>query len=555
MTISRNSPCSCGSNKKYKQCCGSLGASDACGPAAAEATPDSAALLREGWQLQTEGRLQEAAILYQRVLNAEPDNADALNLAGLLSMQGGRADMAAALIEKAIMVNPGVAAYHNNLGNALRGLENLQRATQAYRRALELSPEYAKAHNNLGVCLKELGQMKEAVACFKEAARLDPDFAEAFSNLGNAMRDLAQLKEAGEYLRKALALKADYADAHFNYAAVLLGSGDLFQGWLEFGWRFKKVEHPIPVRNFPQPWWQGEDLSGKTLLVWGEQGLGDEMMYASVLPDALIAAKRVILECDPRLKKLFARSFPRAEVIGRTDPPDPRLLNSDIDFQIPAGSLPRWYRSSIERFPEQAGYLVPDPLRVEYWKRWLDGLGAGQKVGIAWRSMRRNADRNMHYTDLSQWGEILKVPGVVFVNLQYDNCKDELAQARNQFNVAIHEAEGINLKDDLDEVAALTKALDLVVSAGTSVVGMAGAIGAPAWMFTLESYWAQLGAGHLPWMPSVRLYHKQWDAPWEPVLKTIAEDLSRIKTSNEAGCVLTSDDKKKGLPAFLKGRF
>lgn len=568
MSISRNAACPCGSGKKYKECCGALDRGGAVGKVESSYLPEaqsSELILRDGWQHQVAGRLQDAVKLYEQVLRIEPNNSDALNLLGLAAMQGGRADIAVGLIEKATSIRP-MAAYYNNLGNAQKALEWVEVAARSYRRALDINPEYAKAHNNLGVCLKDLGQFEDAAAHFCRAVELEPDLAEAHLNLGNVKNEQERFDEAIGCLEHALALKPDYAaahcslgialaaregtreqatrhfeqaialapelaQAHWQLANILLIRGEIERGWREFGWRTKAF--PNLRRPVNQALWAGESLTGKNILVWGEQGLGDEMMYASVLPDVLKSAHHVVLECDPRLVRLFSCSFPGVEVIPRTEPPHPRLLDASIDYQTPSGSLPRWFRPSLESFPIHDGYLRPDLERVYYWKQWLDTLGSGRKIGICWRSMRRSADRDNHYTKLEQWSEILLVSGLVFINLQYDDCGEEIELAQQQFGVRIHQPPGINLKDDLDEVAALTRALELVVSAGTSVVGMAGAVGIPAWMFTLDYNWTQLGTGYLPWMPSVKLFCKSRDIPWEPVLGEIAQDLAQLNHAGE----------------------
>ncbi|MBZ0105713.1 MAG: tetratricopeptide repeat protein, partial [Sulfuricella denitrificans] len=401
------------------------------------------------------------------------------------------------------------------LGNILRSLKRTAEAAVRYREALELNPDYAKAHNNLGVCLKELKEIDVAAAHFRRAIELEPDFVEAVANLGSSLVELENFDEAIDFLEQALRLKPDFADAHYNLGKVLstrcemndrviqhyeqaiaaspdladahfslsthlLLKGDIARGWEEFSWRTRA--HKNLSRPFPHPFWQGEPLTGKTLLVWGEQGVGDEILFASVLPDVIRAAKRVIVECEPRLVSLFTRAFPAAEIVPRSDPPHPHTLTADIDWQSPAGNLPRWFRPTLESFPAQAAYLIPDADRVARWKDWLDTLGPGPKVGIAWRSMLSGEHRDPHYTKLTQWSHILANREVSFINLQYDQCQPELESAREAFGVEIHIPPGIDLKDELDEAAALTAALDLVITAGTSVAATSGALGQKTWM-------------------------------------------------------------------------
>jgi Tfp pilus assembly protein PilF len=483
-------------------------------------------LLREGHAHQQAGRLQPALELYQRVLRSQPDNVDALNLLGTLALQGGRPDMAAQALQQAISIKPDVGIYHSNLGNALRALSRLKEAETQYQEALRLMPDYAHAYSNLGVCLKEQNRMEEAVASFRKALELDSQNPRAWGNLGNILRDLGRFDEALPCLEKDVALNPEFAESRFRLAGCLLAQGNLKRGWEEYAWRFRKEEYPMPARPFTPPPWQGEPLAGKSLLVWSEQGVGDEILFAETVRDAVQSGAKVWLECDPRLVPLFARSWPGATVVARSDPPSPELSQRTFDFSTPAGNLARWFRSSVDLFPTEAGFLHPDATRVAFWKNWLANQGARFSLGISWRSMQRNADRNSYYTDLNQWGAIFKTPGVTFVNLQYGECEDELLEAERLFGVSIHRPPGLNLKDDLDDAAALTRGLDLVIGPKTSVTAMAGAVGTPTWLLNLDNDWTMLGTDAVPWFPSVQVFLKSWDEPWEPLLGRVAERLA-----------------------------
>jgi hypothetical protein len=223
---------------------------------------------------------------------------------------------------------------------------------------------------------------------------------------------------------------------------------------------------------------------------------------------------------------LYARSFPGAEFIPKRDPPHERTQGAEIDWQTPIGSLPRWFRPTLASFPRTGGYLVPDPQRVAFWTQRLAALGPGPKVGIGWRSSRRSTARNLHYSDLDQWGAILAVPGVSFINLQYDECRAELAAARAQFGVAIHDWADLDQMNDLDEVVALMSALDLVIGPTTTPQIMAGALGTPTWMLLTEFInWKNLGTDGWPMFPSLRPLWRPRGTPWRIVLDQTAERL------------------------------
>ncbi len=555
MAPSQNAPCACGSGRKFKHCCGKK---------AQSFTPpgfDVASVLKQAFAFHQGGQLQQAEAGYRRVLEVQPSHPDALHLLGQIAESAGRLEIARDLIGRASGAKPDEVLYRLSLARVLLALKQpvdaevqarkalqlrpgnhearyvlanvfllqarLPEAIKEYERVLAIEPRHAGALNNLGSALNDAGRLAESLVRLYKFLEVQPGSVEGLCNVGNALRRMGRFGEAIEYYERALLLRPSH-EARFSLSLCLLGLGRLDRAWAEYGERFRKENDPVPLRPFPYPWWQGEALAGKTLLVWGEQGVGDEILFSEVLGDAIRGGARVLVECEPRLVSLFARSFPEAEVFGKTERPDTRLQQAGVDYQIPMGSLARWYRSTVERFPRQEGCLKPDPQRSAHWKDWLDTLGPGPKVGIGWRSMLRRLDRDSYYTELSQWDEILKTPGVVFVNLQYGDCREELEQARRLFGVEIHQASGLNLKDQLDDAAALTRALDLVIAPNTSVFAMAGAVGVPTWLLNLDSDWTMLGTDFIPWFPSVKVYLKAWDAPWAPLLQGVAGNLREL---------------------------
>jgi len=537
---------------------GQLDGAMACYRQALEIKPDYAgAHYNLGNSLKDLGQLDGAVTSYRRALEIQPDYALAhFNLGNTL--QGlGQLDNAAASYRRALEIKPNLAEAHNNLGNVLRSLKQLENAVASYRLALEIKPDYAEAHSNLGVALKDLGRLDEAVASFRQALEINPNAHGVHSNLGNALKDLGRLDEAKESLRRALEIKPDYAEALSNLGATLqdlgqfddaaasyrraleidpdlakagvnlnlaittLCTGRLTEGWAYYEGRFAAV----PNRNFAHRYWAGEDLDGKSILIWGEQGIGDEIPFASMYSEIVALAGRCVIECSYKLLPLFVRSFPRAQVVPSTTPPHPATL-MEIDYQSAAGSLGRWLRPSLESFPEQASYLIPDPERVAYWRARLATLGPGLKVGFCWRSSLMTGARLLHYTRLDQWGPIFAVPGVHFVNLQYDECSTELHEARQRFGVPLHAFEEVDLYNDLDESAALTQALDLVISAGTATASLAAALGVHTWETSYGFNWIRHGTDHYPWFPTVRLFPRLWNQSWDEIILDISGQLA-----------------------------
>jgi hypothetical protein len=285
-----------------------------------------------------------------------------------------------------------------------------------------------------------------------------------------------------------------------------------------------------PKRTFLPPRWDGQDdLRGKTLLVWMEQGLGDHLVWAGMLPDLIDRGAHLVVECEHRLVSLLQRSFPTVEVVAQTGPPHARLQQPDIDYQIPAGSLPRHLRPTLAHFPNRAGYLTPDPDRVARWEERIAELGDGPKVGVSWRSLKYKGVRAMDCMSLSQWGPILTAPGIHWVNLQCGWTEDEMREIGDRFDCRLHLWQGLDLKDDIDELAALTTNLDLVVSAFTVTAQLAGALGVRSWVLPHlgNQSWFSLGTSppYCPWHRSIRFFPCGAHEPWDRAINEVATAL------------------------------
>ncbi|MGD0617916.1 MAG: tetratricopeptide repeat protein [Bryobacteraceae bacterium] len=482
----------------------------------------------------------EAEAHYTKVLRLNPNDAATHNNMGGVFLVRGMFQEAANSFAQAIRLDRSCAEAYSNMGHALRELGLLKEAVDCLSAAIRLKPDLGAAHANLGCVLHQLGSHADAIQCAERALTLDPGNASAHNNLGNLFKDQLHLAEAIACYGRAVELRPSFHDAHCNRALTRFMTGEIERAWDEYesGWDAGKRG---PVRPFIQPRWDGGPLTGQKLIFWGEQGLGDEIIFAGMVPELTAVAARCIVECEKRLAPLFARSFPAAEVISRTDPPHP--VAADADLQIPAGSAGRWLRPSLDRFPQgfssetggfpsEKGYLRADPSRVAHWRGRLDEIGRGTKVGICWRSGMTAGLRRLDCTELRDWGPVLAVPNVHFINLQYDDCRAELADASAQSGVPIHVWPDLDLKRDIEEVAGLMTALDIVISVGTSVACLAGALGRPVWQLTQISSgdcWT-MGQNYLPWLPSVRIYGHLFDQRWAEVLEKVAVDLA-----NESG--------------------
>jgi Tfp pilus assembly protein PilF len=469
------------------------------------------------------GRMREAEAQLERVIAVDPARYEALHLLGLIAYGDGRQERAVDFLRSALKGDRRSAERHAALGAALLALGELEEAAKSFRRAVTLRPADSMAHSNLGEALRRAERPAEAETSFRRAIGLDASNADAHYNLGVLLYETGREAEAAECFRRALELVPQSADYRTHLAYALLAGGRLEEGWREHEWRFGVGKMAFP-REFPQPHWQGEALEGRSLLVWMEQGIADQLMLASLLPELIARSARCMIECAPKLVELFRSSFPRAEVVPRSDPPDERTL-AVPDLQVAAGSAARWLRPAPDRFPAGGNYLRPDPARALYWRQRLAALGPGLKAGFSWRSSDLSGARALACTRLDQWGPIMAIPGVHFVCLQYDECAAELERARKTFNVALHAFPEVDLFNDLNEAAALTQAVDVVITAPTAVSTLAAGLGVDTWQMSYGVDWKTLGTGRTPWHPTLTRFDRVPGQPWEEIIRVVAAKL------------------------------
>jgi len=428
-------------------------------------------------------------------------------------------------------------------------LHDYNGAIGVIRPAILANPEDAALWNTLGTILSEQGEAGGSVTFFEEALRIEPGMAKARYNLANARLDLGDLDGAlsacDEALRTAT-IASDIAMMRLARATILLCQGRVSEGWRDYEARLDP--HFAGVTNFhlDLPRWTPEsDLTGRAFLVVGEQGLGDEVAFANMIPDVLSALGpdgRLMLAIEPRLISLFQRSFPgaaifahhTAKVEGHTLRGAPTDQMGLIDLWAPLASLLLRFRPSAKAYPTTAGYLTPDPARVRHWRDLLEAL-PGPRVGLLWKSLKLDGSRMKQFSPFEQWRPVLETRGATFVNLQYGDCAAELAQAKAALGVEIWQPPGIDLKQDLDDVAALCKAMDLIIGPANATSSIAGACGAPLWMISAPGAWPRLGTDGYPWYPSARAFIPDGFNQWDALMPKVAEALAGFIADFEAG--------------------
>jgi tetratricopeptide (TPR) repeat protein len=510
-----------------------------------------------GVTLQAAGRVEEALSVLGALVEHVPDHRDAWFHLGLLAHQMGATPIALDAYLCARRLGLDTEALYTNLGLALTQLGHLDEAVAAQTHAIALAPADPDLQLHLAITLRQAGRLDDAAAVCERAITIAPGHAAAYSVLGsirmqqrrhdaavaahtrahalqphspivlnefaNSLMEEGDIEGALALYREALQHAPQMPELHLHLAFALLAAGRLRDGWAEYAWR-----HAVPgtqaIWTGPEAPWHGEPLDGRRILVWREQGLGDEIMFASCLGDLVSAGARVALVGTPRLRALYQRSLPGIVVIDATDPK--AHVDLVADYQAAIGSLPQWVRQELTDFPSRPAYLQADPERVARWRARLRTLGDGPFVGVCWRSGLLTPARRQSYAPLTDWAPVLQTPGVRFVSLQYDECSVEIAAVQRVLGVTIHRWSDVDLRNDLDEAAALTAALDVVISAPTAVSELAGALGVPTWRVVEERDWTMLGTTRRPWFPTMQVFARLPREPWSAPLGRVAAQLA-----------------------------
>lgn len=478
--------------------------------------------------LRSSGRIDEAEACAAAALERDDESAAAWHAAGMVLKEKGRTDLAIERFEQALRLEPKRVQAMREIGGILRYENRIGEAEKRFREGLRLRPDDEALTIDLAQVLADQMRYDEAFALLERVLRRDPGSALALATKGVLLDLTGRPGEAREVLGAALARDPANVDIGYNLAICRLRHHEFAEGWQGFELRRRKHNFIGRYRKFPFAEWAGEPLAGRTILVYPEQGLGDELMYGSCIPQLAAQAGHVALECDPKLGELFTRSFPQCTVIARRR----TFVNDWVnhieprpEYQVPIGSLPNHFRRRIEDFPQHPGFLKADPAKVANWKARLEALGPGPKIGLSWQGGVGHTGRARRSLSLEQLAPVLRRPGAHFVSLQYTDVKNEVKDLGEKESISVHHwQEAI---EDYDETAALVCALDRVLTVCTAIVHLAGSLGRPAIvMVPFGSDWRYGASGErMAWYPSVRLLRQQRIGDWSGVLEEASRSL------------------------------
>jgi tetratricopeptide (TPR) repeat protein len=450
-----------------------------------------------GNALKDLGQLTQAIAAYRRAIQLKPDYAGAYGNLSIALREHGEIEASIMAARRAIALRPDDAQAHSNLANSLTEHREFAEAITVARRAIELKPDLAKAHSILGSALANVGEIDQAIQCFLQALRIKPDDVDGHYNLGtalsahisNALGGRIKFEQSIAALREAIQLKPDYAQAHWNLGLLLLLRGELEQGWPEYEWRWKNKQMARSPQ-FSQPRWNGDDLAGKTILLYAEQGFGDTIQFARYVPMVAARGGEVLLCVQPELCGMLSS----LAGVGRIVPADKAMPHFDLHY--PLLSLPMLFGTTLQTIPAVEPYLTVDPVKAVRWRERLP-TDNRRKIGLVWAGRAKPvADRSL---DPSLLKPLAEVEGTWFCSLQHGEAPPPAGLAL---------ADWTDQMQDFSDTAALISNLDLVITVDTAVAHLAGALGKRVWVMLrhVPDWRWLLDRTDSPWYPTMRLF-------------------------------------------------
>ena len=538
--------------------------------------------------LQRAGKLDESRDIYIKILLQDPTNFEALHFLGVIAYQYKDYQLAVDLISQSIELMSKNPVALSNLGNALKELERFDEAILKFDQAIALNPLSVSAIFNRGLVFIRVKQLDDALESFNKVIQIDPNSTEAFYSRALVLRDLGKLTEAIRSLDSAIVFRPDYAEAFFergamfvelrqfdlamksydsaislksnyfdaihnrgylymemgnlqlaiknfdkaiklqrensepywNKSMALLLGGNLIEGFELYEWRWRRGKTP---RSFPQPLWLGvQPLAGKTVLLYAEQGIGDVIQFSRYVKSVSELGAHVILEVPNKLVNLLKSLDGNYEVVGVGSP------LPHFDYRCPLMSLPLALKTTLDNIPLASGYLKADPKRVSQIQEELSLKNPYSKklCGISWLSKadKTGLFRSIHLKDFIS---MVAKDDLLYVNLQYGEVDQEIAQVATELGITVINLDSVNKYDDIDGLAALIEACDLIISIDNTTVHLAGALGkdtcvllpySPEWRWMLDRK-------DSPWYQSLRLYRQPTVFDWGGAFAKLKEDL------------------------------
>lgn len=487
------------------------------------------------------GVREHAIEVLQRALEVHEPTADLIGIIQRLALEMGMYEVAIKLGVQLVALAPQSPASYVNLATAYSGLKQYDDSIDMLQSALPLFPAEASLWNVLATQVRERDGVDAADVFFEEAMRLSPDNSQIISNYSISFTRRNQLDKALELALRSIEIDPNSPEPRIGAAQFLFLKGEMQEAWKHYGYRLDVRRKSSQTQHYTHklPEWQGEDLSGKSLFVTAEQGIGDEVMWGSYLPFLYETVEKLYIGCDPRLVSIYKRRFPEATVGGYLDrivsgyryrvfAGIEKLMNegkASIDYYVPVGGAAKFAWQTTEGIrPHSDGYLTEDPVRADEFKIRLDAISKKPKIGLAWRSGIVASERAYLYASIDALGPLMALAEhVEFVNIQYGDVEEELATFKDKYGVTIHNFEDVDLKADIEANLAIASQCDLVVSSCSAPGMFAMSSGRPTLLMAGAPPWWSFGSkSNVPFAKDAKVFHTGDNGDWDDVVRRVA---------------------------------
>ena len=469
-------------------------------------------------------RFDEALASYDQAIVIDSNHVGAQSNRGIVLKELKQFDEALASYDQAIKINPDYVDAYINRGNLLRDLKQFDEALASYDQAIKINPNHAVAYSNRGNSLRDLKRFEEALASYDKAIFLNPNHAGTFCNRGIVLQGLQRVDEALASYDRAIEIDPDLITAHYNLSLFNLMKGNFKAGWQGYEWRWLDKDFDSEPLKSAKPVWDFKKTN-QCLLVWAEQGVGDQVCFGSLLSELLEDVPNLLVQIDKRLIPIFTRSLPKIKFY-----PDSLILpESDYDIHVPIGSLGKYLRNNEKDFLLRKNkFFISDEIKTQTIRQELP---ASKKLicGVSWKSSAGATGVNRSLS-LEKLAAIFDPDKISLVNLQYGDVSKEIDLLKT--NIELIQYKSIDNFDDLDGVACLIDACDFIVSVDNSIIHLSSALGKKT--FILLSYipeWRILfNRDDSPWYPSAKLYRQERLGDWDVPLEKLKTDLLNLTT-------------------------
>ena len=484
-----------------------------------------------GKALLIKGDLDAAIDNCKQALKIRPDYADAYFNIGSALKNKGELDAAISSYKQVLKINPDCSEAYQNMGNALKEQGKLEEAIEICKLVLKIKPDDAGGYYNMGNALQENMDLDAAIDSYNQAIKINPRYVDAYNNKGNVLMDKGSTKASIKSYNRALDIEPDNAEVLFNRSVAQLTQGDFKNGWLQYDRRLEENSYNDTILKLifqhsisNKPKWKPTD--GGRVLLWGEQGIGDQVMFASMISELHANLDQLIIQVDERLIPLFKRSFPQDIIYYSNKIILPEAL---YDSSIPFGSLPMHFRTDLKSFTKTSGaYLESDKILSTKLRKKLKANSNHYLVGVSWmggsnQNVRHINEAKNKSIDLAQISQSLATKNVKLVNLQYGNTDCECERLKNINRINIHNVSGIDKFNDIDGFTALIDACDHIVSINNLTVHLAGALGKKTSVllpFSSDWRWGQKKE-YSYWHSSLKLFRQEKILDWSAPLKNL----------------------------------